>query len=278
MSSIGNDLDSFIQEVIHIVLRIGESIQLNHIAYNLVKSQIQEESTKEPINLQIPTGCKPDGTLFFGNKEYRKQELLDLYDHHGNVFIAMNDISFMVTIMESLFKDVTFRVIAEYPEKLPDNVSLPNKVLFANNLSKQDLEYYLISDFTSGLFYDSPKNYIKQISKFISIDLTQCPKIQQYYEIKASRDILVHNGGRANETYFKKAGSFARVNQVNESLPMTLEYFFYSYEICLQIIEWLGEEFHKKWSSENRNNRIREGLLKTVLEENTSLKEQLDQK
>ena len=82
----------------------------------------------------------------------------------------------------------------------------------------------------------------------MSINLLECPAYHKYIEIKATRDIYIHNKGNANEMYLSKAGSHARV-KAEEFLPIDTIYFLESFEACLQITEWLENSLHTVWHS-----------------------------
>jgi len=82
--------------------------------------------------------------------------------------------------------------------------------------------------------------------------------VHRYMEVKATRDIFVHNRGIANEVYVRKAGTHARTKP-GMVLPTDIQYFLESYEHCLQFIEWLELELHHRWHSsdyETRTNNL----------------------
>src|SRR3546814_7747594 len=47
---------------------------------------------------------------------------------------------------------------------------------------------------------------------------------RKWFEVKATRDIIVHNSGIANDTYLKKAGDLHRVGD-GQQLPVDADYF-----------------------------------------------------
>ena len=57
--------------------------------------------------------------------------------------------------------------------------------------------------------FAKPKDYIDAFRKILSINLND-DLVSDYIEIKASRDIIVHNLGEINKLYIDKAGSKAR--------------------------------------------------------------------
>lgn len=64
-------------------------------------------------------------------------------------------------------------------------------------------------------------------------------------EIKAPRDIYIHNRGLANDTYVRKAGIRVHVNS-GMNLPADIQYFLESYGACLQLNEWIELQLHER--------------------------------
>ncbi len=98
------------------------------------------------------------------------------------------------------------------------------------------------------LAYKSPAELSESIEQLISFNLLECPSFHRYMEIKASRDIFIHNQGIANDIYIRKACSHARAKE-NTQLPADTAYFLESYETCLQLVEWIEIKLHEHWHS-----------------------------
>src|SRR5437899_815206 len=60
-----------------------------------------------------------------------------------------------------------------------------------------------------SIFYGSPERYFEYIESVLSIKIEAGLK-DSFVEVKATRDIIVHNAGIANDTYAEKAGTKAR--------------------------------------------------------------------
>lgn len=98
------------------------------------------------------------------------------------------------------------------------------------------------------LAYKSPQEFSEALNSLLSINLLECPAFHKYMELKATRDIYIHNRGVANEIYLRKAGNHARVT-AQQPLPVNIQYFLESYEQCLQLTEWLQARLHDLWHS-----------------------------
>ena len=96
--------------------------------------------------------------------------------------------------------------------------------------------------------YKSPREFAEEFEKYTGIKLLEQPAFHKYIELKATRDVYIHNSGTANNIYLTKAGTLSRV-RVGESLPITIQYFLESYECCLQLTEVIDLLLNKIWPS-----------------------------
>jgi hypothetical protein len=71
------------------------------------------------------------------------------------------------------------------------------------------------------------------MAKIAGVD-TSDKAFGHYIEIKASRDIIIHNNRIANATYKSKAGEYARA-QVGESVVVDAKYFDHTVMILKRI-------------------------------------------
>jgi hypothetical protein len=164
--------------------------------------------------------------------------------------MPVNGLAQLVTITEALLGDVARNVIVRYPQKLGAKRTIHlQAVLEAQSLEEVHLR--ATDALLNDLSYKSPAEFAETLNNFLSVNLLECPAYHRYIELKATRDIYVHNRGVANDTYVKKAGSHARA-RAGEVLPVNIPYFLESYETCLQLTEWLEHELDQHWHSSDR--------------------------
>jgi hypothetical protein len=170
--------------------------------------------------------------------------------------LAINCLIQLVTIVEAMLGDVIRAVVLKYPQKLSSKRTMSlQSVLGARSI--EELHLHATDALLNELFYKSPKEFAEVLEQLLSIKLLECPAFHRYMEVKASRDIFIHNRGIANEIYVRKAGSHLRVN-AGSNLPADVNYFLESYEVCLQVTEWLEAALHEHWHSsmyEGRKNQ-----------------------
>ncbi len=172
------------------------------------------------------------------HNEVTKPELLARYQFLAFHQLPANGIAQLVTIVEALLGDVLRSVVVRYPHKLGAKRTLPlHAVLEAQTLVEVHLK--ATDNLLNELSYKSPAEFAEALQELLSVNLLECPAFHKYVELKATRDIHVHNRGVVNNTYLEKAGSHARAAR-GAFLPVHIPYFLESYEACLQVTEMAG--------------------------------------
>lgn len=90
-------------------------------------------------------------------------------------------------------------------------------------LSREELIEEVIRRELTSLFYAAPSLQMEYFQAVTGVKLPD-DTVASWIEIKATRDIIVHNSGVANATYLRKADSKARAKD-GEELPMDEKYF-----------------------------------------------------
>lgn len=244
--TIGNFLYQLTSTARYSLFDQGELAQLTYGAFDVVARNVTELQSEE-IDISFPVGYRPDRTTIQSTKKYEKNQLLERYKYLACQRLPVNALLQMVTTIEALIGDVTRAIITRYPQKLgAKRVISLQAVLEAKTI--EDIHLRATDTLLNELTYKSQSELAEALQVLISINLLECPAFHKYIEIKASRDIFIHNRGLVNETYLRKAGSHARA-KANENLPADISYFLESYESCLQLTEWLEKELHQHWYS-----------------------------
>lgn len=115
----------------------------------------------------------------------------------------------MVAVVEALLGDLVRAVVRRYPKNLGEKRSITlGKLLQSKSL--QEMHESVADVVLNELSFKSPQKFAKEVEPLLFIDLLDSVAYHHYVEIKATRDILVHNRGHANDVYARKAGSHAR--------------------------------------------------------------------
>lgn len=258
--NLGNQLNRIVRSAQAALFDQGELAQLSYGAFDVAATQMQALE-HETVEVTFPVGWRADKQPINSTRTYQKQQLLHRYQFLAFHQLSVNGLLQLVTIIEAMLGDIIRAVVLRYPNKMgaKRTVSL-QAVLEATSL--EDVHLRVLDSLLNDLSYKSPSDFAEAAEEIISINILECPAFHRYMEIKASRDIFIHNRGIANDIYVRKASSHARV-KAGMNLPADTVYFLESYESCLQFVEWLEDQLHQVWhSSDLEESRARQLEMK----------------
>jgi len=250
---LGNHLNRVVRATRGFLFRQSELAQLTFGAFDIAYRRVQEDQ-REEIELQYPVGWTADQKPIPSTRKYSKQELLTQYQFLAADQLSQNGILHLVTIMEAMAEDLLRAVYLKYPEKLGADKKI-NIGAVLQVTSLEALRAHAVDTVLNENAYSSPKEHARAIRKLMGINLLECTAFHRYIELKATRDVYIHNRGYANKTYIRKAGQHSRVKE-GDFLPANAQYFHESFEQCVQLTEWWEEVLHKKWHSSEYENRL----------------------
>jgi hypothetical protein len=164
-------------------------------------------------------------------------ELKAIYDAFINRDLLATTLIATVSLFEAFLFDVIRAVLTAYPKKL--SISLQgtqgdpqvplSAVIRADDLA--DVLEAVIARRIHAASYASPRDYLTYFETVTGVG-TSDPVFAAYNEIKASRDILVHNSGVVNDIYLEKVGRLKRAAR-EKLLPIDQAYF----DSCLAVLK-----------------------------------------
>ncbi|SFH66892.1 hypothetical protein SAMN05216525_101182 [Bradyrhizobium sp. Gha] len=143
---------------------------------------------------------------------------------HGRGIYDTNIIS-IISRVEAFIQDCMFEAVKQYPEKLAiigGKSGIPLD-LYLKHEDRDDLLEVFIALRCQDLMFGKPSEYLAKAAEVLSIQLKP-DVIATYVEMKASRDLIIHNGGRINQLYLDKAGRKAR-GEIDDELDIDEDYF-----------------------------------------------------
>lgn len=252
--NLGNHLNRIVYSARDALFEQGELFELTYGAFNISVMALQA-SEEETITIDYPVGLRADRSHIRSRRVYPKNELIDRYRMLAFVQLPVNAIIKLVTIVEAMLGDVVRPVVRKFPNKLGTKTKLSMQLVLEAT-SIQEIHLRATDALLNELSYKSPTEFAEAVKELLSINLLECPGFHKYLELKACRDIWIHNHGQANETYVRKSGSHVRAKP-GERLPVTIDYFLESYEACLQVTEWLEKTLHEQWYSSEFDERTK---------------------
>jgi hypothetical protein len=208
-----NNSHLFIQKVIPL---IQEEIK------NLKESKIQNDKAYQVPNRK---GRRSSKEVFRTDLEIK-----DILHNLAEKELYENLLVTNVSKFESYIFQTLKEVIEVYPDKLSINIqgisplkNVPIEVVM-NSESHTDIINYLIREKLTAISYAKPIEYLKFIEQALSVKLENNQCFSDYIEMKATRDLIVHNSGIINDVYINKVGGQKR-GELGQQINVNREYF-----------------------------------------------------
>jgi hypothetical protein len=131
----------------------------------------------------------------------------------------------IVSRVEAFIQECLIIAVLQFPEKLgilAEKSGIPVD-MFLDYQDRDELLARYVASRCEGLMFGRPSEYLARACKILAIELRK-DTIDSYIEIKASRDIIIHNLGAINSQYVDKARTEARGN-VGDELVIDRAYF-----------------------------------------------------
>lgn len=193
---------------------------INSIARNSLREAkgALEAKPKAKLNFEIPTVSGDSISV-----ARRRTKVLSLLKGTIDRDLFEQSIVAGVAIAEDYLATTLRTVFGWYPEKLSTGEKKVDLSLILECDDMDELLSRLVEKRIHSVFYGSPSEYFGFIEQSLAIKIPNDRK-ENYAEIKATRDLLVHNAGVVNSLYLRKAGKKARALE-DEEIPIDPNYF-----------------------------------------------------
>jgi hypothetical protein len=130
----------------------------------------------------------------------------------------------IVSRVEAFIQECVVVAIRDQPKKLAilGDKGIPPE-LFLEHESRNDLLENVIALRCQDLMFGKPADYLAKVGKVLSIEIDE-EIINTFIEMKASRDVIIHNQGEINRLYVDKAGDKKR-GDLGDELVIDADYF-----------------------------------------------------
>lgn len=170
----------------------------------------------------------PKTTIGTKNVYRNKEEIIQYIDRRINYSEYAQSLVFAVAIAEDYLQDIMFFVLIAFPKKLLISAKGnegDRSISLKDIIDKENIEDIVVDQALLRIhevMHASPSQYSMYFEKVVGFNLGE--NVARYVEIKATRDLLIHNDGLINEIYIAKAGKFAR-GDINERISVDSQYF-----------------------------------------------------
>ena len=159
--------------------------------------------------------------------------LLRLRSQYESGYLTTYTFQDFVSIFEAFVFDLLRLWLTAYPGSLSKKLLEFGTVLNAPN--KAAITFAVVDKELNELKYDRVSAWFEYLEKIARLGCPSAEEIERLAEIKATRDILIHNKGIANPIYVSKAGRYARYKD-GETMDIPEPYHRESWELIKKVI------------------------------------------
>jgi len=145
-----------------------------------------------------------------------------------------------VMVFETFFFELLKLLMANNPLSMPRKDKTLEWRIVIECADRDEILTKIIETELNQVKYETVSGWFKYLDKVITIGKLAENEREQLAEMKASRDIIVHNAGIVNDIYLKKAGALARYPK-GASLEIPLDYFVESFRIVIGLVGDIGD-------------------------------------
>ncbi|KAA2223131.1 hypothetical protein [Chryseobacterium sediminis] len=243
----GNKLYRVVRESRLLMFDIGERIALSRTAFTYYRDNISVASNDSVITVRTPIGLHPNDEVMESEYKYQQSQLKYTLNKLCIDELPIDGLYKMVTMVEGILIQVLDEILQKYPSKVGSKIKVDAGVIIESQ-SLEELKRYLFKRIINDITYKSPEDFAKEFKDFTGIDLGKFAMYNNYIELKATRDLYMHNNGIVNEIYLRKAKGLGRALE-NEKVVCDYDYFLKCYEVCLQLVEFIVDELNTIWES-----------------------------
>lgn len=189
-------------------------------------------------------------------RKYAKRtdvELRGIYDHFSSSGLYEAFLVTAVSQFESFLADVLITFLNHYPLRISEVVqgipACPNispKDLMAAS-DKNQLVQKVLTEHVSNVFRQRPNLYMAYLAKLLSVK--NDPSFADYYEVAATRDLVVHNNRVVNDLYREKAGKKSR-GDVGQKISVDKDYYAIALATLKKVSGAIKRDIESKYGAE----------------------------
>jgi hypothetical protein len=193
---------------------------LNELSSNALLSAKKKMESDEDSKLDFSV---PSVKGDFVTTTRKRTKIISLLHDAIDEGLAKSSIVSAIAITENFLAEMLRLILRAFPDKLKSQDKKVDLDLILDSSDLNNLVFKIVERQIHAVFFDGPDKYFQYIENTLSIQIPKASK-EQYAEIKATRDLIVHNEGVINATYIRKAGKLAR-GRMGDMIPVDEMYF-----------------------------------------------------
>jgi hypothetical protein len=207
--------------------RTLSALEASHDYYTYTKrvwrllQQIVKEGRKFAFR-NLTTGTRVDEQVLLGRAQLYVTD-----------YLVASTFQHFLSLFEDFFFELLRCWLVTYPASLSKKQVEMSAILKAPD--KSAIVLTVVDRELNELKYERLADWFEYLERLAKLGCPTADEIETLAEIKASRDILVHNNGIANATYVSKAGSRARCKD-GEKLEISEQYHRVSWDTISKVV------------------------------------------
>jgi hypothetical protein len=157
---------------------------------------------------------------------YRTKFLLAFSFHHLTALFE----AFLFDLLKIILVNNPLQLSQERQFKVKDGLAAADRAALILFFAEQEL---------AEKAYRKPRDWFDFLHRLVRVACPTPDEIEAFAEMKACRDVLVHNSGLVNLVYVEKAGAKSRW-KVDDRVLMTLPYFLDCWRLVKKIVNDLA--------------------------------------
>lgn len=162
-----------------------------------------------------------------------EQDLPRLAQRYVNEYMAAATLQRLM----SLFEEFVLSFLREYYIEHPASLNRKEVTLefLRSHQSVDDVVRAIIERHLRDLAYGQLRDWFDAVERIANLGTPPRDEIEQVQELKATRDVIVHNKGMANHVYVERAGRLSRYSP-GDHVQVPEAYLTRGYQLLRQII------------------------------------------
>jgi hypothetical protein len=165
-----------------------------------------------------------------------QKDLLRRYELYKLEYLLGLPFQHIVTLFEAFLFDLLRLVLVDDPRRLRrlgKKIDVSDVVRIADH---QTLVVFIVDRELNELKYDKLSEWFNYLKSLVRITSPTDDQVEQLAELKAARDLLIHNSGIVNATYLEKAGKRARY-KLGEKIEISPDYFREGWSLARTVVD-----------------------------------------
>jgi hypothetical protein len=202
----------------------------NHFAYSLLlwRRLLADARVERPTTVILSNPIT--------GSTVANQDLLPVVADSLEEYLPSAAIGQIVAVTEAFVVDLVGLWVVAHPYHFKDKVDVETIIGAAD---KPAILQAMADAFVAGLAYKTPREWFRQLNSIVKLGVPSDFQIDAFAELKATRDVFVHNRGIANGVYLRKAGTLARATD-GQPLDLPDAYVDDAWTLCHQLVVDVG--------------------------------------